>query len=484
MNTEDWRTFFSQHPIFSCLNEDQLARLLSEETLEQRTCARDEVILEEGAAGDSIFVIARGEVSVVLPGAAGRPVPISTLGEGEFFGEMALIEQKPRSATVIAREETVLLEIKGAAFHKLLRENAEFEFKVLLVLSERLRHLVEQTLAVQLKGLDEKLELLDRKLDADLRVMAAELTASQAVFDQTSTRANEIIVSAERSRTRMTTFISAVGGVVGVVIAIGGFFGVSQVIKIHKLAEETILAVKNAKFAAEEAKTAVKDIQESSAALDGMDKQLKVAKSKLDGFDDDIKRFGDLRVGFYKQTVIPRFSEDVTGGLGAASKTYKEVLKDEDPRLTDELFKSISDGITAIADDLELTRAIREEYKNILKEGIQERYVKTDRQKFLSYYLLLVALAFDDEGSEYNTALKDFEYYIESDDEREPIKHLLEDDFGPERYKTLIEEESASIFGQSDSDGGTAETGQALSKTPEAKTRMINRVLGAWNKIP
>ncbi|MEE8187817.1 MAG: cyclic nucleotide-binding domain-containing protein [Kiloniellales bacterium] len=481
MNTEDWRAFLSAHPVFSCLSGDQRARLLSEEASEERTCSQDEVILQEGTEGDSIFLIATGEVSVVLPGAGGRPVPISTLGEGEFFGEMALIEKKPRLATVIAREETVLLEIKGPAFYKLLRENAEFEFKVLSVLSERLRHLVEHTLSVQLKDLDERLELLNRRLDADLKVVAAELKASQAVFDQTSTRANEIIVSAERSRTRLTAVISAVGGVVAVVVALGGFFGVSELVKINKLAEKTESAAEQAKSAAEKAKTAVKNIQASSDLLEGMKVQIQEAKSQLEDFDGDVNRFRDLRLGFYKQTIIPRFSEEVTKGLGTASKTYKEVLKEG---LTDELFKSISGGITTIADDLELTRAIREEYKNILKEGIQERYVDTDQQEILSYYLLLVALAFDDEGSEYNAVLKDFEDYIESDYKDPPIKHLLEEDFGPELYKTLIEEESPSIFGPKDSDGGAAETEQAVSRTPEAKTRMINRVLGAWAKIP
>ncbi len=470
MNTEDRLAFFSQHPIFSCLSEDQLARLLSEETLEQRTCARDEVILEEGEAGDSIFVIAKGEVSVVLPGAAGRPVPISTIGEGEFFGEMALIEKKPRSATVIALEETVLLEIKGSAFHKLLRENAEFEFKVLLVLSERLRHLVEQTLSVQLKSLDERLELLNRKLDADLKVMAAELKASQSVFDQTSARANEIIASAERSRTRMTTFISAVGGVLAVVITIGGFIGVSEVMDIKDLAEET--------------RTAAEEIKAAKKNLDSMNETIQEAKSRLESLDDDVKLFRDLKLGYYKQTVIPRFSEEVTTDLTAASKTYEEVLKTGDPSLTDELFKGIGDGITTYTDDLELTKAIRAAYKNILNDGIQKQYVKTNRQKVLSYYLLLVALAFDDEGKEYNAILKDFEYYIKSDYKGQPIKHVLEGDFGPEFYRALIEDEGLAIFGPKNSDSGTTQGARLTGKIAEAKTRMINRVQGAWDEIP
>jgi CRP-like cAMP-binding protein len=481
MNTEDWRAFLSADPIFSCLSGDQLARLLSEEASSQRTCARDEVVLEEGAAGDSVFVIGKGEVSIVLRGAADQPVPISKVGKGEFFGEMALIETKPRSATVIAREETTLLEIKGPAFHTLLRENAEFEFKVLLILSARLRHLVEETLSVQLKDMDERLELFNRKLDADLKVMAAELKASQTVFDQTNTRANEIIDSAERSRTRMTALISAVGGVVGVVIAIGGFFGVTEVVKINELGNLTNTTLNNANITLTDANNT---LAKAEAKLGAMDEQVQEARSKLDSFDNDVKLFRDLRLGFYKQTIIPGFSEDMGRDLDAASETYRAVLEIGDSVFTDRLFIIISAGITRYVEDLERTKAIRDDYRLILSDGIQEPYVKTDRQKILSYYLLLVALALDDEGREYNKILEDFEDYIESDYQGQPIKHLLEEDFGPELYETLIEIENSAVFGPKDSDGGAAETEQAVSRTPEAKARMINRIRGAWNKIP
>ncbi len=106
MTTLDWKRILSEHPVFSCLTEQQLARLLDSEVSDERSYAGDDPVFKEGDSGDSIYIIGSGEVSIVLCGSTGHQIPISSLGEGEFFGEMALIEGKPRSATAMTLEES------------------------------------------------------------------------------------------------------------------------------------------------------------------------------------------------------------------------------------------------------------------------------------------------------------------------------------------------------------------------------------------
>jgi CRP-like cAMP-binding protein len=99
---------------------------------------RGQVILREGDRSTEAYIIRRGRVEVTKAGRAG-PVALATLGEGEIFGEMALITEKPRSATVTALEEVEAAVVDPEGFNRLLREQPEFLFPILRVLFERLR---------------------------------------------------------------------------------------------------------------------------------------------------------------------------------------------------------------------------------------------------------------------------------------------------------------------------------------------------------
>ena len=103
-----------QIPIFQSLADAQIAKLAKLTTL--RLCRKDEVIFYEDEEGDFFFVILAGRVKVTLLGIPdrftrgyGREVVLSTLGPGDFFGEMALVDNEPRSATAVALEDCELL---------------------------------------------------------------------------------------------------------------------------------------------------------------------------------------------------------------------------------------------------------------------------------------------------------------------------------------------------------------------------------------
>src|SRR5262249_51166310 len=101
-------------PIFKSLPDAQIAKLARLTTL--RLCRKDEVIFYEDEEGDALFVILEGRVKVTLLGIPdrftrgyGREVVLGVLGPGDFFGEMALVDNEPRSATAIAIENVQLL---------------------------------------------------------------------------------------------------------------------------------------------------------------------------------------------------------------------------------------------------------------------------------------------------------------------------------------------------------------------------------------
>src|SRR5688572_9052858 len=93
------RAFFRKVDVFSGLEGRSLESVLS--VLRDQTIPRGTVVFQEGELGRTMFVLEDGEVEVRRANAAGRPVPIVRLGPGECFGEMALVEMEPRSATVV-----------------------------------------------------------------------------------------------------------------------------------------------------------------------------------------------------------------------------------------------------------------------------------------------------------------------------------------------------------------------------------------------
>jgi CRP-like cAMP-binding protein len=96
------------------------------------------VIFEEGDPGSRLFVIQAGLVRIVKR-TGGRAVTLARLGPGEFFGEMALLDRQPRSATAVVEEAARILELDEAAFERIVAERGEVAVRILKRLSRRLR---------------------------------------------------------------------------------------------------------------------------------------------------------------------------------------------------------------------------------------------------------------------------------------------------------------------------------------------------------
>jgi len=105
-----------------------------------RSVEAGSIIVSAEEAGDSLFVIARGKVKVVLYGETGREIILSILRAGDFFGEMSLLDRQPRSANVVAVEDADLLSLDREAFEKHLSAHPSTALAILSEMSRRLRH--------------------------------------------------------------------------------------------------------------------------------------------------------------------------------------------------------------------------------------------------------------------------------------------------------------------------------------------------------
>ena len=124
-------------PLFSELGEGEI-HALSEVSV-VRQVPQDAIILLADEEGDTLFVIVKGRVKVTVMSEDGREVILSILKDGDIFGEMSLLDGKPRSASVIATDETELIMLRRSDFLSRLERYPEMASKMLATLATRLR---------------------------------------------------------------------------------------------------------------------------------------------------------------------------------------------------------------------------------------------------------------------------------------------------------------------------------------------------------
>jgi signal transduction histidine kinase len=145
--------------------DERLDALLRESASTERIFARDDVIVRQGEAGDSVFVLGAGAAEALLEAAEGIEVSLALMRPGEVFGEMGVLERRPRSATVRAREPSVVLEIHAPQFRALIEDHPELEFRLLVTMSARLRNTNEKLDDLR-AGLERRVEERTRELGA------------------------------------------------------------------------------------------------------------------------------------------------------------------------------------------------------------------------------------------------------------------------------------------------------------------------------
>ncbi|NOY05535.1 MAG: cyclic nucleotide-binding domain-containing protein [Chlorobi bacterium] len=165
-----WRNLFRQKkaeslldvlrnvPIFEDLSRSELKSI--ERILHRRSYRRGEYIFREGETGLGMYIVEEGAVAITV-GEPGHEKEISLLRNGEFFGEMALLHEDPRSANAVARVDTIVLGFFQPDLLQLLETNPRLGVSVVMrlarIIAERLQHLLHEN-----KQLQERIDELER----------------------------------------------------------------------------------------------------------------------------------------------------------------------------------------------------------------------------------------------------------------------------------------------------------------------------------
>ena len=133
----------STTPLFRELREAELLGLAERST--ERTYERGETLFHQGDPGESLFVLVEGLVKVLVVSERGDEMVLATLRPPDSFGELALIDGRPRSASVRALETTVALTLGRSALHELIEHHPRVAPALLRSVGTLVRQLIEQT---------------------------------------------------------------------------------------------------------------------------------------------------------------------------------------------------------------------------------------------------------------------------------------------------------------------------------------------------
>lgn len=171
-------SFLSKASIFSGLGEEDLKRLSG--LLVPQPYPPGEIVIHQGDFGDSIYFICRGEVDVFIRNEEGAENTIGHLGEGDFFGEMALLTGSPRSASVRVTRDALFLILYKNDFDAFLKEHPHLAIPFSRTLAERIQTFTQKF--VQQVGREEELRrLLSREEEQHLTRLIGKTRQFEAI---------------------------------------------------------------------------------------------------------------------------------------------------------------------------------------------------------------------------------------------------------------------------------------------------------------
>jgi len=159
-------------PLLEGLKKEDLVLLLDK--LEYRPVPARDVVFSQGDQGEELFLLLSGTIRIVLLHEGGTDLTLAWLSRGEFFGEMCLLDRKPRSASAIAAEDCELLVLSRSAFFEFLATSPGSVSRLLALLSCRLRQANDSLENVSFLTVRRRLagllwELADRRGESDDR---------------------------------------------------------------------------------------------------------------------------------------------------------------------------------------------------------------------------------------------------------------------------------------------------------------------------
>jgi CRP-like cAMP-binding protein len=138
----DKRAMLKNHYLFSKLSAKHIDRLAS--CIVGKSIPRATNIFAKGDPGTSLFAIYQGAVKITVPSVDGHDAVFNLIGKGDIFGEIALLDGRPRTADAVAITDCELFVIERRDFLPLVREEPEIALKLIEILCGRLRQTTEQ----------------------------------------------------------------------------------------------------------------------------------------------------------------------------------------------------------------------------------------------------------------------------------------------------------------------------------------------------
>lgn len=137
MAHEENKAFLRRVPLLSSLSELQLSTLAAASV--RRSFPKGRTIVAEGEPSQSLYILLSGRAKVQRSDAEGKEVILAMIGPGEFFGEMSLIDDAPRSASVITIESCDFMAIQKDSFKAMLAQSSDMSMQIMRGLVKRLR---------------------------------------------------------------------------------------------------------------------------------------------------------------------------------------------------------------------------------------------------------------------------------------------------------------------------------------------------------
>lgn len=138
MTTPDVNGFLARVPLFQGLSPSDINTIRGA-MVPRRFSSGESIVHQDDSNGQAFFIIVDGSVDVVVVTAEGKQTALATLGVGEFFGEMSILDGEPRSASVIAAESCELLILQRRDFIRILEGYPAIAIQMLITMSLRLR---------------------------------------------------------------------------------------------------------------------------------------------------------------------------------------------------------------------------------------------------------------------------------------------------------------------------------------------------------
>ena len=160
-------SIFDRVPLFENLSEDERNSLASRFII--RHHPKNSIIINEGDDTSSFYIILKGRVRVYLTDDNGKEVVLNIQGEGEYLGEVALLDESPRSASVLTLEDSQFGVLNRQSFIECISENPQLSLKVMQGLTRRLRVLSENVRSLALMDVYGRMArlLLELAVDRD-----------------------------------------------------------------------------------------------------------------------------------------------------------------------------------------------------------------------------------------------------------------------------------------------------------------------------